>query len=61
MYKWNYKKCFCNLLTAAAVVALAWFTLSYLEIISKNIFGGATYSDFNIIVNLTNYFIPGGF
>lgn len=42
-------------------VFLAWVTLSYFEIISKNIFGGATYSDFNIIVNLTNYFIPGGF
>lgn len=30
-------------------VLLAWLLLSYLEIVSKNIFGGATYSDYNII------------
>ena len=30
---------------------IAWLLLSWFEIISKNIFGGATYNDFNIIVN----------
>lgn len=37
-------------------VFLAWLLLSYLEIISKNIFGGATYSDYNIITNTLYYF-----
>ena len=37
-------------------VFLAWLLLSYLEIISKNIYGGATYSDYNIITNALYYF-----
>ena len=37
-------------------VFLAWLLLSYLEIVSKNIFGGATYSDYNIITNALYYF-----
>ena len=36
-------------------VFLAWLLLSYLEIVSKNIFGGATYSDYNIITNTLYY------
>ena len=42
-------------------VFLAWLLLSYLEIISKNLSGGATYSDYNIIVNFINHHIAGGF
>ena len=43
-------------------VFLAWLALSWLEIISKNIYGGATYNDYNIIVNFINYYmnISGG-
>ena len=41
-------------------VFLAWLLLSYFEIISKNICGGATYSDYNIIVNFINAY-AGGF
>lgn len=33
----------------------AWLLLSFTEIISKNIFGGATYSDYNIITNALHY------
>ena len=40
-------------------VFLAWLLLSWLEIISKNIFGGATYNDYNIIVNFINYYLGG--
>ena len=36
-------------------VFLAWLLLSYLEIISKNICGGATYSDYNLITNTFYY------
>lgn len=36
-------------------VLLVWLLLSYLEIVSKNIFGGATYSDYNIITNTLYY------
>lgn len=50
MYKWNYKKCFSNLLTAAAVVALAWFALSYFEIITKNTAPGPEYSNINLFI-----------
>ena len=42
-------------------VFLVWLALSYFEIISKNILGGATYSDYNIIVNFINYYVSGGF
>jgi hypothetical protein len=50
MYKRNYKKCFGNLLTAVAVVALAWFTLSYFEIIAKNTAPGPEYSNINLFI-----------
>lgn len=56
MYKWNYKKCFSNLITAAAAAVLVWFTLSYFEILYKQTFGGATYSEYNIITNVLYYF-----
>ncbi len=36
-------------------VFLVWLLLSYLEIVSKNILGGATYSDYNIITNALYY------
>ena len=39
-----------------AVIILVWLSLSYIEILSKNIFGGATYNDYNIIVNAINYY-----
>lgn len=50
MYKWNHKKCFCNLLTAAAVVALVWFTLSYFEILCKNVTPAPEYSNNNLFI-----------
>ena len=50
MYKWNYKKCFCNLITAAAVVVLAWFTLSYFEILIKNTAPAPEYSNNNFFI-----------
>lgn len=51
MYKWNYKKCFNNLLTtAAAVVALAWYAFSYLEIIIKNTAPAPEYSNINFFI-----------
>jgi hypothetical protein len=50
MYKWNYKKCFSNLLTAAAVVGVAWYALSYLEIIIKNTAPGPEYSNINFFI-----------
>lgn len=50
MYKWNYKKCFGNLLTAAAVVALAWFMFSYFEIIAKNTAPAPEYSNNNLFI-----------
>ena len=34
-----------------STIILLWLALSYCEILSKNLFGGATYSDYNIIVN----------
>ena len=40
-------------------VFLSWLLLSYLEIVSKNIYGGATYSDYNIIVNFINAYLGG--
>lgn len=40
-------------------VLLAWLLLSYLEIVNKNISGGATYSDYNIIVNFINVYFGG--
>ena len=36
-------------------IPFIYLLINYLEIISKNIFGGATYSDYNIIVNAINY------
>ena len=43
-------------------IFFAWLLLSWLEIISKNILDGATYNDYNIIVNFINYYmnITGG-
>ena len=40
-------------------IFLAWLLFSWIEIIGKNILGGATYSDYNIIVNLINYYFGG--
>ena len=37
-------------------VFLAWLLLSWLEIVFKCTFGGATYSDYNIITNTLYYF-----
>lgn len=42
--------------TATAIIIFVWLLLSYIEIISKNIYGGATYNDYNIIVNAINYY-----
>ena len=42
--------------TATAIIISIWLLLSYIEIISKNICGGATYNDYNIIVNAINYY-----
>ena len=42
-----------------SAVFLAWLLLSWFEIISKNILGGATYNDYNIIVNFINYYLGG--
>ena len=50
MYKWNYKKCFCNLSAAAAFVILAWFMFSYFEIICKNITPAPEYSNNNLFI-----------
>lgn len=50
MYKWNYKKCFCNLITTAAVVMLAWCMFSYLEIIIKNTAPAPEYSNNNLFI-----------
>lgn len=50
MYKWNYKKCFSNLITAAAVVVGVWFTLSYFEIITKNTAPAPEYSNINFFI-----------
>ena len=50
MYKWNYKKCFGNLLTAAAVVALVWLMFSYFEIITKNTAPAPEYSNINFFI-----------
>lgn len=38
-------------------ILLAWFVLSWFEIICKHVSSGATYSDYNIIVNLINYYM----
>ena len=45
-----YKKIICNIFTAAAVVALAWFALSYFEIITKNTAPGPEYSNINLFI-----------
>ena len=45
-----YKKIICNIFTAAAVVALAWFTLSYFEIITKNTAPAPKYSNINLFI-----------
>ncbi len=50
MYKWNYKKCFINLITTAAVVACVWCTLSYFEIIAKNTAPAPEYSSINLFI-----------
>lgn len=34
---------------------LLWLVLSYVEIVSKNVSAGATYNDYNIIVNFIDY------
>lgn len=38
-------------------VFLAWLFVSWLEIINKAILGGATYNDYNIIVNTINHLV----
>ena len=51
MYKWNYKKCFSNLLTAAAVaVVVTWCLFSYLEIIIKNTAPAPEYTNINLFI-----------
>lgn len=45
-----------NIYLSFTIIILIWLLLSYIEIISKNIFGGATFNDYNIIVNSINYF-----
>jgi hypothetical protein len=45
-----YKKIICNIFTAGAVVALAWFVLSYFEIITKNTAPGPEYSNINLFI-----------
>lgn len=57
MYKWNYKKCFSNLITAAAVVVLAWFALSYFEILCKNVTPAPEYSNNNLFIIFMEAFI----
>ena len=44
-----------NTIIILNIIIMLWLALSYAEILSKNIFGGATYSDYNIIVNGINY------
>ena len=36
-------------------IVLAWFLLSWLEIGFHSVYGGATYSDYNIITNTLYY------
>ena len=38
-----------------SAAALLWLVLRYIEILFRNVYGGATYSDYNIIVNAINY------
>lgn len=38
-------------------ILLMWLMCSFGEILSKNLNGGATYSDYNIIVNGINYYM----
>lgn len=40
----------------AVIMLLMWLSLSYIEILQKNVCGGATYSDYNIITNALHYF-----
>jgi hypothetical protein len=49
MYKWNYKKCFSDLLTAAAVVVLAWLVLSWLDVAIHNTRLDYEYSNANLL------------
>lgn len=49
MYKWNCKKCFSNLLTAAGAVVLAWLLLSWLDVVIHNTAPGYEYSNANLI------------
>lgn len=50
MYKWNYKKCFSNLLLLAGAVMLVWFMLSYFEILCKNVTPAPEYSNNNFFI-----------
>ena len=38
------------------VILSIWLALSYIEILQKNVCGGSTYSDYNIITNALYYF-----
>ena len=40
-------------------IVLAWFLLSWLEISFKSIYSGATYNNYNIIVNFINLMLGG--
>lgn len=34
-----------------SIILFIWLALSYIEILQKNVCGGSTYSDYNIITN----------
>lgn len=53
-YKWNVKTFIRNLIIFIVVIMLIWFGLSYFEIIMKNLDNPPQYSQFNLLVWLTN-------
>lgn len=54
-YRLNLKTLFTNLTTAASVLLVLWFIISYIEVCIKNT-GSADYSDLNALVLLVQWF-----
>lgn len=51
------KKLVSNLIAISMVVVMAWGILSYIEIMCKNLDENPQYSDYNIIVNFTEWWV----
>ena len=50
-YNWNVKKFLCNALFAVSMFFIAWFVISYIDIITHNLSGGTNWK-WNLLVLL---------